>query len=157
MGLSLASGVIAVVVLVILVAHKDGALVAGDCPAAATVDRTLATQVAAPSAVNQENLLACFYARGTDDQAVAVTFAVPSNFDNPCGGRPPIRLAGGVGCNATGTSGTGPGSLSLLVVHKGLQYQFTAAVRGLRLPRLEALAAATLAAPPPPVQRLGRS
>jgi hypothetical protein len=149
------SGIATIGLLLIVVEHKESQFAgAGDCPLATTVNHALLTNVTRPSAVSEEDLLGCFYAQGSDDQAVSVSFAVPSGSNDPCRGRPSVQVAGDVACNETGTAGTNRTGTSLLIDARHLQYQFTSNLRQVTLDRLKILGVTVLSAPPPPVQRV---
>ena len=147
------SGIATIGLLLIVVEHKESQFAgAADCPSVQTINRSLGTDVTRPSAVSEEDLLGCFYPQGSDDQAVSVSFAVPTRADDPCRGRPSLRVAGDVACNETGTAGTSRTGASLLIDAHHLQYQFTTNLRHVTLARLTTLAVRVLSDRPPPVQ-----
>src|ERR1700722_8335641 len=75
--------------LLIAVEHKESQFAGtADCPSVATINGVLLTTVTGPSAVSEEDLLGCFYPQGSDDQAVSVSFAVPTRSSDPCQKRP---------------------------------------------------------------------
>jgi hypothetical protein len=140
--------------LVVVVEHREAQLPrSSDCPPAATVNRELGTAVASASAVSENDLLGCFYAQGSDGQAVSVTFAIPGVGDrDPCRGRRQLRVSGHQGCDVSGTRGTSRTGRSLLVEVHLLQYQFSSDRKAVTLSQLEDLASRTLALAPPPVE-----
>ncbi len=149
------SGIATIGLLVIVVEHKEAQFAGvGDCPAVTTINRALLTHVTAPSAVSEQDLLGCFYRQGSDDQAVSVSFAVPTLSDHPCKGRPSVHVSADVGCIETGTPGTSKTGQSLLIEANRLQYQFTTNLRQVSLAQLKALAARTVSVPPPPVESI---
>ncbi len=137
-------------VLVIVVAHKDAQLPkVADCPAASIVNTTLGTNVAAPTAVSESDLLGCFYPEGSDGQAVSVSFDIATGSVDPCRTRRRLVVSGHEACDVTGTPGTRRSGASLVVEAGRLQDQFTTDRTTVRLDRLEALAAKVLSAVPP--------
>jgi hypothetical protein len=139
--------------LLIAVEHKESQFAGtADCPSVATINGVLLTTVTGPSAVSEEDLLGCFYPQGSDDQAVSVSFAVPTRSSDPCQKRPALQVAGDVACNETGSAGTSTTGLSLLIEAHHLQYQFTTNLRQVTLDRLERLGVRILSHPPPPIQ-----
>lgn len=141
--------------LVLAVEHREADLPkSGDCPAAATVNRTLVTRVARPSAVSEKDLLGCFYAQGSDSQAVSVSFAADSGDAHPCRHRRPIVISGVSGCDVTGSRGTSVTGSSLLLVDRGLQDQFSTDLRAVTLAQLEDLASQVVTMRPPPVENV---
>jgi hypothetical protein len=151
--LGVVAGIITIAVMLIVVEHKESQFAgAADCPSVTTINAALRTNVTRPSAVSEQDLLGCFYPQGSDDQAVSVSFAVPTRSSHPCTGRPALRLAGDVACNETGTAGTSRAGTSVLVEAHHLQFQFTTTLRQVTLGRLEILGARVLSDRPPPVR-----
>jgi hypothetical protein len=147
------SGIALIAVLVAVVEHKESHFAgADDCPRAAVVNRALATHVGAPTAVSATDLLGCFYAQGSDQQTVSVSFLVRVHVADPCQKRPPIHVSGVPGCDVSGTKGTSRTGESLLVEANKLQYQFSSNLRQVSLIQLESLAGQALDAPPPLLQ-----
>jgi len=150
------SGMATMGVLVVVVKHRQAQLPrSGDCPSATAVNGAIGTRVAPASAVSENDLLGCFYAQGTDSQAVSVSFAIPAPlaFD-PCRKRRLIMVSGDRACDVTGSRGTSRTGRSLLV-EADLQYQFSSDLGQVTLEQLERLAVETLAMPAPPVENNG--
>jgi hypothetical protein len=147
-GLSVASLVLAIGVLLLVVGRQDGRRPkATECPSAAVVTRALGTRVGAPSAVSEDDLLGCFYQQGTNQQAVSVSFATPTLLAaGPCQRRPTILVSGARACDLAGTAGT---SASLAVDAGHDEDQFSTDLPQVSFGRLEALAVKVLAARPP--------
>jgi hypothetical protein len=151
-GLTILVTVIAIALLVVALTHKQSQLPqAKDCPSSTTVNRSLDTDVVAPSAVSESDLLGCFYPEGSQSQAVSVSFALYTPFDNPCRKGHSFDVSGDEACSVSAPSGVPPGGPSLVVETTRIQDQFSTALRGVGLNRLEALAVAVLSTPPPPL------
>ena len=148
-GAAVISGILAVGVLLVAVAHRDAHLPsAGNCPTASRVDTALGTHVGAPTAVSEADLLGCFYQEGPDQQAVSVSFATASAVD-PCRKRPRIVVSGHEACTVSGARGANKNGVSFLVETRHTQDQFSSDSHAVSLARLEGLAVKVLAAPPP--------
>jgi hypothetical protein len=147
------SAVATVALLTVVVEHRLAGLPkTSDCPAVAIVNRALGTRVATASSVSENDLLGCFYAQGSDAQAVTVSFAVPGALArDPCRHRRPITVSRHKACDVTGSRGTGGAGRSLLV-EASLQDQFSSHLRPVGMAQLEALASRVLAMAPPPVR-----
>jgi hypothetical protein len=152
MAVNIAAAVIAIVVLVVVVSHKQSQFpTAKNCPAASMVDDALGVHVATPMAASDDELLGCFYGQGTDTQVVSVSFAIAPGYSDPCRHRSRLSVSGHEACNVTGTSGTRRSDLSLMVETATLQDQFSAARTRVSLSGLERLAVKVLAGPAPPL------
>ncbi len=148
-GVVVIASVATIGLLVVVVVHKDAGLPkATDCPADSVVNRVLGTDVTAPSAVSQSDLLGCFYPMGSDGQAVSVSFAVVTSAD-PCRTRHRLLVSGHEACAVTGTAGTARSGASLVVDVGTLQDQFSTDRTSIPLDRLEALAAKIVDGAPP--------
>ena len=152
LGVALAMATIGVLVLV--VEHREAQLPQSrDCPPMAMLNRALGTRVGPASAVSENDLLGCFYAQGSDTQAVTVSFAIAGGRDrDPCRDRARITVSGHRACDVSGTRGTSRSGRSLLVEVHLLQYQFSSDLRAVTESRLETLASRTLTLAPPPVK-----
>jgi hypothetical protein len=153
-GITVLATVIAIALLVVAITHKQSQLPqAKDCPSPTTVNRSLGTDVVAPSAVSESDLLGCFYPEGSEAQAVSVSFALYVPFDNPCRQGHSFDVSGDEACSVSTPSVTAPGGRSLVVETTKMQDQFSTALRGVGLNRLEALAVVVLSSPPPPLRK----
>lgn len=152
-ALVVVSGLLTIGLLVVVVKHREAQLpTSADCPPALTINGALGTRVDAATAVSESDLLGCFYALGSDSQAVSVSFAIPGVRDrDPCRHRRVITVSGHTACDVTGSRGTSRTGRSLLV-EADLQYQFSSDLRAVTLPQLEDLASKTLVMAPPPVE-----
>jgi len=153
-GVTVASLVLAIGVLLLVVGRQDGRRPrTTECPSATVVNRALGTRVGAPSAVSEDDLLGCFYQQGTNQQAVSVSFEAPTLLaPRPCQRRPAIVVSGDQACDLTGTAGT---SASLAVEAGNDDDQFSTDLRRVSFVRLEALAVRVLAARPPALRSSG--
>src|ERR1700722_1560042 len=143
------SGVALIVVLVVIVSHRDEQFpTVKSCPSASVVNGSLGTHVSRPTAASEADLLGCFYPQGTTPQAVSVTFAADGGVD-PCRKRPRIEVTGHEGCDVSGTRGTPAGGASLLVETRRAQEQFSSSLREVPLAGLERLAMKVVAEAPP--------
>jgi hypothetical protein len=146
--------VIVIALLIAALSHKQSQFPqAKDCPSPTTVNGSLGTDVVAPSAVSESDLLGCFYSEGSESQAVSVSFALYTPVDNPCRKGHSFDVSGDEACSVSAPSGSPPGGRSLVVETTKMQDQFSTAVRGVDLNRLETLAVAVLASPPPPLRK----
>jgi len=151
-GVVVIASVATIGLLVIVVVHKDAGLPkATDCPADSILNRILGTDVAAPTAVSQSDLLGCFYPEGSDGQAVSVSFAVVTASIDPCRTRHRLVVSGHEACDVTGTAGTRRSGASLVVEVGTLQEQFSTDKKTVPFDRLEALAAKIAVGVPPPL------
>jgi len=153
-ALGVLSAMATIVVLVLVVEHREAQLPQShDCPPTAIVNRALGTRVGPASAVSENDLLGCFYAQGSDGQAVSVSFAIAGERDrDPCRDRPQMTVSGHRACDVSGTRGTSRSGRSLLVEVNLLQYQFSSDLRAVTVSQLENLASRTLDLAPPPVE-----
>jgi hypothetical protein len=158
-GATAFSGVALIVLLVIIVSHRDAQFpTAKNCPSASVVNEVLGTHVARPTAASEADLLGCFYPQGSDTQAVSVSFAAAAEVGaDPCRKRPRIDVSGRSGCDVSGTRGTTAGGASLLVETRSAQDQFSSALRDVPLAGLERLAVKVLAETPPHLEASGSS
>jgi hypothetical protein len=149
-AVAVAAALATIALLAIALSHKQSQFpTATECPSATVANRALGTDVAAPTAVSESDLLGCSYRQGSDAQAVAVSFAIYERRDDPCRVRRRFVLSGDEACDVTGTSGAAGAVASLVVETTTRQDQFSTDLRGPGLLRLEALAVKVLASTPP--------
>jgi hypothetical protein len=124
------------------------------CPSVNAIDSFLGTKLSGVSAIHEGDLVSCNYRQGSGSgPALAVDVDQPNTgigannaihfgTDDPCRGRPAIRLAGHRGCDMTGTAATPAGRPSFLLQDGSFDFQVTSYVADISKGELERLAAA---------------